>query len=91
MLEQQSFTFPDFIEMNEFATRDPFCRGRIRVIIVDGESWITRLDEQNERILIQLKAVQQLVDTCKQAFQKMLADTDFEEWRCGFKRRPKRP
>jgi hypothetical protein len=53
--------------------------------------WITRLDEQNERILIQLKAVQQLVDTSKQAFQAMLAVADSEKWRCGFKNGPNRP
>lgn len=34
--------------------------------------WITRLDQQNERILLQLNATQQLIDICKQAFQKML-------------------
>lgn len=53
--------------------------------------WITRLDEQNERILIQLKDAQQLVDTCKQAFQELRAAMDSEEWRRGFKRPPKRP
>jgi hypothetical protein len=52
--------------------------------------WMTRLDEQNERILIQLKAAQQFVSTCRQAFQEMLVAMDSEEWRRGFERRPKR-
>jgi hypothetical protein len=53
--------------------------------------WITRLDEQNERILIQLKAAQQLVDACKQSFQEILTAMGSEEWRSGFEPRPKHP
>ena len=52
--------------------------------------WITRLDEQNERILAQLKAVQHLVETCKQAFQELLTAMNSEAWRRGFESRPKR-
>jgi len=51
--------------------------------------WITRLDEQNERILIQLKAAQQLVNTCRQAFQELLTAMNSEPWRRGFEGRPK--
>jgi hypothetical protein len=52
---------------------------------------IARLDEQNDRVLIQLKAVQQLVNTCKQCFQSLLAAMNSKEWRQGFAPRPKRP
>jgi hypothetical protein len=52
--------------------------------------WIMRLDDQNERILAQLKAVQHLVNTCKQAFQELLTAMNSEAWRRGFERRPKR-
>jgi len=53
--------------------------------------WITRLDEQNDRIVIQVKYAQRLVDTCKQAFREIMVALDSEEWRRGFRRQPPVP
>jgi len=45
---------------------------------------ITLWDEQNERILSQLKAVEQLSKTCKEGFQTLLAFMKSEEYRRDF-------
>lgn len=37
------------------------------------QHWIARLDEQNARIMTQFKIVQELVATCREGFQKLLA------------------
>jgi hypothetical protein len=45
--------------------------------------WITRLDEQNERIMERLKAVQQLVDQLREGFTKILEAMQTEERKRG--------
>lgn len=52
--------------------------------------WITGLDEQNERIVKEFEYVQRLVNSCKEAFQKLLKAMDSEEWQQEFKRPPTR-
>ncbi len=47
------------------------------------QHWIKRLDEQNERILTRLKEVQDLVNTCREGFQKTLAAMKTDEWKRG--------
>ena len=79
-LDQQKKRLTDLVsERNELihhdlASFDPTSAGSCR-------HWITRLDEQNERILSQLKAVEQLINTGKESFQILLASMNSDEYR----------
>jgi hypothetical protein len=55
------------------------------------QHWIMRLDDQNERILAQLREVHDLVNTFREGFQKTLAAMNTDEWKRGFKPRSERP
>ncbi len=59
---------------HDLASFDPNSAGSCR-------DWIIRLDEQNERILVQLKAVEQLIKTGKESFQALHAFLDSDKYR----------
>jgi hypothetical protein len=54
-------------------------------------NWICRLDEQNQRILEQLKVAQQLVNQCREAFGKIVSAMETDEWKCGMGSNPRPP
>lgn len=45
--------------------------------------WIARLDDQNQRILERLATVQQLIDQCRDGFNKLLAAMEAQDWKRG--------